>query len=193
MGRFINADGYASTGQGLLGYNMFAYCHNKPVLFRDPSGCEIETYDWEDPNNLAALNLALDYLRGTEEAGWLIEWAESEDTEAVQIVFCQNSAIYNNHEMKMIYWDPNRGLELLDGSIMSPAIALAHELYHFKGQKGQKETDKRDKRGRTFEGQKGRTKGDVPSVFTSCGTTTQLLLCSGRSPEQSGVWGLCSL
>jgi len=26
VGRFINADSYASTGQGFLGYNMFAYC-----------------------------------------------------------------------------------------------------------------------------------------------------------------------
>lgn len=38
MGRFINADGYASTGQGLLGNNMFAYCNNNPVMHSDPSG-----------------------------------------------------------------------------------------------------------------------------------------------------------
>ena len=37
-GRFINADGYTSTGQGLLGNNMFAYCLNNPVLLYDPSG-----------------------------------------------------------------------------------------------------------------------------------------------------------
>ena len=36
--RFINADGYASTGQGLLGSNMFAYCGNCPVTFKDYSG-----------------------------------------------------------------------------------------------------------------------------------------------------------
>lgn len=38
MGRFINADVFASTGQGLLGNNMFAYCGNNPVCFSDPSG-----------------------------------------------------------------------------------------------------------------------------------------------------------
>ena len=38
-GRFINADGYASTGQGVLGNNMFAYCNNNPVMYSDPSGC----------------------------------------------------------------------------------------------------------------------------------------------------------
>ncbi|MCR5174680.1 MAG: RHS repeat-associated core domain-containing protein, partial [Oscillospiraceae bacterium] len=36
--RFINADGYASTGQGLLGGNAFAYCNNNPIVFADPTG-----------------------------------------------------------------------------------------------------------------------------------------------------------
>ncbi len=36
--RFINADCYTSTGQGFLGYNMFAYCNNCPVICSDHSG-----------------------------------------------------------------------------------------------------------------------------------------------------------
>ena len=39
LGRFINADAYASTGQGVLGNNMFAYCGNNPVKYADPTGC----------------------------------------------------------------------------------------------------------------------------------------------------------
>ncbi len=38
IGRFINADSYASTGQGILGNNMFAYCSNNPAIAYDPSG-----------------------------------------------------------------------------------------------------------------------------------------------------------
>ena len=38
LGRFINADSYGSTGQGFLGYNMFAYCGNNPVNGYDPTG-----------------------------------------------------------------------------------------------------------------------------------------------------------
>ena len=38
VGRFINADGYVATGQGLLGNNMFAYCGNNPVNRVDPTG-----------------------------------------------------------------------------------------------------------------------------------------------------------
>ena len=36
--RFINADGYVSTGQGMNGHNMFAYCGNNPVMYSDPTG-----------------------------------------------------------------------------------------------------------------------------------------------------------
>ena len=38
IGRFVNADGYASTGEGFLGYNMFAYCNNDPVNATDSTG-----------------------------------------------------------------------------------------------------------------------------------------------------------
>ena len=38
MGRFINADAYISTGQGLLGINMFTYCINGPLNYVDDTG-----------------------------------------------------------------------------------------------------------------------------------------------------------
>ena len=36
VGRFINADG--QLNDGLVGYNMYAYCENNPVLYIDPTG-----------------------------------------------------------------------------------------------------------------------------------------------------------
>ena len=50
VGRFINADGYASTGQGINGSNVFAYCGNNPVRNADISGtryCEATTVSGE--------------------------------------------------------------------------------------------------------------------------------------------------
>ena len=47
-GRFINADGYASTGQGVLGTNMYAYCGNNPVVRSDSTG------QWFGADNLIA-------------------------------------------------------------------------------------------------------------------------------------------
>ena len=38
VGRFINADSYISTGQGIIGNNMFAYCLNNPVMRVDFCG-----------------------------------------------------------------------------------------------------------------------------------------------------------
>ena len=54
LGRFINADALVSTGQGILGNNMFAYCCNNPVSRKDASGTEgvcVENFN-EDDNPL---------------------------------------------------------------------------------------------------------------------------------------------
>ena len=37
-GRFLNADGYINANGDILGYNMFAYCGNNPVMGYDPEG-----------------------------------------------------------------------------------------------------------------------------------------------------------
>ena len=42
--RFINADEYSDTDDGLLGFNMFAYCLNNPINRYDPDGT------WSLPN-----------------------------------------------------------------------------------------------------------------------------------------------
>ena len=48
-GRFINADNYSSTGQGVLGNNMFAYCRNNPVSRKDASGtADVSCYMGDD-------------------------------------------------------------------------------------------------------------------------------------------------
>ena len=38
QGRFLNADAFTATGQGVLGNNMFAYCQNNPMVFKDSTG-----------------------------------------------------------------------------------------------------------------------------------------------------------
>ncbi len=43
--RFISADVYLSTGQGVIGHNAFAYCLNDPVCLRDQSGSLPERND----------------------------------------------------------------------------------------------------------------------------------------------------
>ena len=38
VGRFLNADDYINANGDLIGFNMFAYCGNNPVMGYDPSG-----------------------------------------------------------------------------------------------------------------------------------------------------------
>jgi len=37
-GRFLNADGYINANGDLIGFNMYAYCSNNPVMYTDPIG-----------------------------------------------------------------------------------------------------------------------------------------------------------
>ena len=61
IARFINADSYASTGQGFIGYNMFAYCRNNPASRIDLSGtadevCYNNNGEVFDNNDLTGLD-----------------------------------------------------------------------------------------------------------------------------------------
>ena len=48
-GRFLNTDSSISTGQGLLGNNMYAYCLNNPANGCDPCGTCFHRWDfWND-------------------------------------------------------------------------------------------------------------------------------------------------
>ena len=40
--RFINADGYINANGDILGFNMYAYCGNNPVMGYDPTGKQNE-------------------------------------------------------------------------------------------------------------------------------------------------------
>jgi len=42
--RWISADVYADTGDGIQGTNMYAYCQNDPVNLYDPSGLKSPSY-----------------------------------------------------------------------------------------------------------------------------------------------------
>ena len=57
--RFINADGYASTGQGIIGHNMFAYCGNNPVMRFDPSGHAPEWWQWAVSGAMVVAGIAM--------------------------------------------------------------------------------------------------------------------------------------
>ena len=95
LGRFINADAYASTGQGFIGCNMFAYCVNDPVSNSDPSG-----YCYYDKNgNWCHDNW--EYIGGYER---------KPDPKAIDITDKLNSAMTENRKQVM-NWEFSYGRE----------------------------------------------------------------------------------
>ena len=69
--RFVNADNLASTGQGLIGCNMFTYCGNNPVCRIDFDG-----EDWESALRIGTALVVIGVLAaitiGTGGAGALV-------------------------------------------------------------------------------------------------------------------------
>ncbi len=70
--RFINADSYASTGQGIIGCNMYAYCNNNPILFRDGDGCEPEKAVDEDGDGVIDY-----YIYSYTNTTWIFFWEKT--------------------------------------------------------------------------------------------------------------------
>ncbi|MGM9601728.1 MAG: RHS repeat domain-containing protein, partial [Faecousia sp.] len=131
--RFINADAYASTGQGILGHNMFSYCRNNPVFFSDPSGYKIVL----DPNatdeQIEQYERAIAYLKTSDTARRLIERLENSSC-AIIIIFIEEGPdvqMSYRPESNAILFDVYSGLYVGNkGEIQSAALGLAHEMGH---------------------------------------------------------------
>ena len=76
LGRFINADALAATGQGILGNNMFAYCNNNPVVESDPTGESAILAILGKAALGAAINVATTFI-GAKVTGQSYSWKDA--------------------------------------------------------------------------------------------------------------------
>ena len=130
IARFINADAYVSTGQGVLGNNMFAYCHNNPIVFVDASGYVIELATDANEEQKEEFERAVAYLKTSKTGRELIELLENSDI-VFTIAFIDNDEMCFDPSDKTIYFDTNSGLVIRnDSSVQSAALGLAHEMGH---------------------------------------------------------------
>ena len=101
IGRFINADSYVSTGKGLLGFDMFAYCRNNPIRRVDRSGSvEMDCFDQVDDE--------IDVMPGEDDLGYSSggdsgsNWATFIDTmksasSGLSMAFGEKTGTQNHH------------------------------------------------------------------------------------------------
>ena len=89
-GRFLNADGYVSTGTGLLGYNMYAYCNNNPVMSADYGGEKTTSFGFTLSFGFAGAGYTISiFLSADENDDLALQWSYSvpkdEDTRDTEI------------------------------------------------------------------------------------------------------------
>lgn len=68
IGRFISPDCYISTGQGMLGYNMYVYCNNNPINYIDVSGTMLGLNMLSGITNTLAKTIAKKIVSATPKA-----------------------------------------------------------------------------------------------------------------------------
>ena len=69
LGRFLNADSLISTGQGILGNNMYVYCLNNPVSYIDNCGTACK---WIPTTLEEAEEKVLEYMTDSNAYGVII-------------------------------------------------------------------------------------------------------------------------
>ena len=101
VGRFISPDCYVSTGQGLLGHNMFAYCNNNPVNMIDNSGYWPQ---WlKDAANWVDKNIIQPVKEFFEDVSEDIENYDSSN-ESEEVVFSSN--YFSSYKGKLVIKTP---------------------------------------------------------------------------------------
>ena len=95
--RFISPDSLVSTGVGLIGYNMYAYCNNNPIVYTDDMGLSPEWFAlvWNLPAktiNASVYALSV-YLLWGEGLGVDIEGVELENNASTYIAMDEGKAV----------------------------------------------------------------------------------------------------
>jgi len=136
MGRFINADSYASTGQGVLGNNMFAYCLNNPANYYDDNG-----YDaiWIQEGNSAKGQGHSGLMVQDDEGNWFyFYWGPENEDEAINLLI---SGVANGSYVEEIQ---TNGADMHDINALQIALSnsggkaseradLITSIYYFEG------------------------------------------------------------
>ena len=109
MGRFINSDAQFDGNAGFAGYNLFSYCANSPIAYKDTSGFAIETA-------LDIASVILSFLELIGKPSWTAAGYLVWDVAAAIIPFIPASYIAKGFKIASKIDDFIEGCQLLTGS-----------------------------------------------------------------------------
>ncbi len=115
-GRFLNADGFVSTGQEILGHNMFAYCGNNPVNRFDPNGIFFKEIK-EIINRIIKTFVGFKTKVGECFSKSTLTSAQKE----IQLIVAQT--IYGEEHGRTVYDDWKQGQQAVASVILNRSIA----------------------------------------------------------------------
>ena len=123
MRRFLNADSFASTGQGFTGTNMFAYCGNNPVSRSDITGGS-----WLDE----LIETAKEAIRFVLHAGNTLARKAGIDTAALGAPFLQMEADENGvYHAAFNCWQYSFGYAGLYDSVFDIGTSMNTDQFEF--------------------------------------------------------------
>ena len=105
--RFLNADGYVQTGQGMLDKNMFVYCLNNPVRFYDLSGNYCISIPAQGNGCITVTVGDDEYVSVTEDNGLYTVESRPKPDFATQLIVAQT--IYGEGGGRTVYDDWQAG------------------------------------------------------------------------------------
>ena len=180
VGRFLSADVYLSTGQGVLGGNMWAYCLNNPILYSDTFGESVTicilgvTFSLvELVVAVAAIVIVADVLINGENS--LLARAASSVVEAVEIAAETNAEIWKAVEAVITHperFTTGSGIIVGSGTLIGSIISIVEDKkdpdpYARPGQKKQNREVKEKKRKKdNFKSRSGKRRIQPPKKHT---------------------------
>jgi RHS repeat-associated protein len=125
LGRFLQTDPAGTSDQ----INLYAYVHNNPTNFTDPSGADTKLAGPATPERKAVYDQMVTYM--SRSPAFSLRWSALEKSKHTYSVELSTLVKQDEYvaETRTIRVNPRQAL-LIDGAIQSPAMGFGHEVDH---------------------------------------------------------------
>ncbi len=123
---WLSVDPMSDKYPNMSPYN---YCANNPVILVDPDGRKIVFAKGVTKEQKEQFYKAIKYLKDNDCGGRYNQLVNSKEVYTITFTESLYDTEYNINT-KTISWSPNSGMKTENGTILSPATCLNHEMAH---------------------------------------------------------------